>query len=111
MDEIQSKIMQALQEHKGFDNRIRRGDLCRQIGTSDRYMREEIEDLRTNHTDGAYICSSTDGGYYLARTLGDLDRYLSQDEKRAQHTLARTRRQRLRAGMAMSNVSLPITEG
>jgi hypothetical protein len=110
MDEIQSNIMAILQEHKGFDSRIKRADLCARLGTSDRWMRAEIEDLRMNYPGGAYICSSTDGGYYLALTLGDLDRYLSQDEHRAKKTLARISRQRLRAGMAIINVSLPVQE-
>jgi len=94
--QIQKHIIDILEEHKGHSSRIRRGDLLRQVNfklsvyfqtdlfaLSDRKMRNFIEALRTETSAGAWICSSHDGGYYLASSLSELDDYLSIERGRA----------------------------
>lgn len=83
---------------KGEANRITRGQLLwrvnqRGFAISDRTMRMMIADLRANDSDGAWIVSDTDGGYWLAESLAELDDCLRQDAHRAHEILARIKGQ------------------
>jgi uncharacterized protein YhdP len=83
---------------KGKNNRITRGQLLwrvnqRGFSISDRTMRLMIADLRANDSDGAWIVSDTDGGYWLAESLAELDDCLRQDAHRAHEILARIKGQ------------------
>ena len=83
---------------KGKNNRITRGQLLwrvnqRGFAISDRTMRMMIADLRANDSDGAWIVSDTDGGYWLAESLAELDDCLRQDAHRAHEILARIKGQ------------------
>jgi hypothetical protein len=115
LTELQATIVQVIAGHRGYDQRIGRVELCRQLSKSmgrpvrDREMRIAIEILRTNHPVGAYICATTRGGYWYAQTIEELNASLSQDERRAKKMLARLRRQRLRA-RSLTNQALTGTE-
>ena len=83
---------------KGEANRITRGQLLwrvnqRGFSISDRTMRLTIADLRTNDPDGAWIVSDTDGGYWIAESLCELDDCLRQDAHRAHEILGRIKAQ------------------
>ena len=83
---------------KGKNNRITRGQLLwrvnqRGFSISDRTMRLMIADLRANDSDGAWIVSDTDGGYWLAESLAELDDCLRQDAHRAHEILSRIKGQ------------------
>jgi uncharacterized protein YhdP len=83
---------------KGEANRITRGQLLwrvnqRGFAISDRTMRMMIADLRANDSDGAWIVSDTDGGYWLAESLAELDDCLRQDAHRAHEILSRIKGQ------------------
>lgn len=83
---------------KGEANRITRGQLLwrvnqRGFAISDRTMRMMIADLRANDSDGAWIVSDTDGGYWLAESLAELDDCLRQDAHRAHEILGRIKAQ------------------
>ena len=84
---------------KGEANRITRGQLLYRVNVicgfsiSDRTMRLTIADLRTNDPDGAWIVSDTDGGYWLAESLAELDDCLRQDAHRAHEILSRIKGQ------------------
>jgi hypothetical protein len=110
VDQLQSEILAVLAAHPDYDHRVKRKHLRTMLGVSDRWMRSVIEDLRVNTPEGAYICSSTDGGYWLTRSVMELDRSLAQDEQRAKRILIRISMQRLRARQAMTNTSLSIGE-
>jgi hypothetical protein len=65
----------------------------------DRAIRRSIEYLRGNVEGGAMICArmGKGGGYWVAQSEEELDKYLSADERRALTTLARCRIQRYNA--------------
>ena len=111
---LKQKILDLMRYYKGYETRVKRADMLRSVnvamrhGVTDRTMRRAIEELRYNNSEGAYICSSTDGGYYRARNATELNAYLDQDEKRAKMILARTSRQRQRAIGAMSQSELTM---
>lgn len=113
LNELQIKIIEIINNHIGFDNRISRKQLCIELGwrgfeIKDRNMREQIEFLRTKTEGGAYICSTTSGGYWRARDLDELEKYIGQDERRAKGILYRLNRQRARATRAMTLSSLEV---
>lgn len=68
-----------LQLHVGKDNKTPRTELCASAGYNDRKLREIIAQLRE---DGKLICN-TDGGYYLAQTLDEVEEYYWREKKRA----------------------------
>lgn len=77
---------------RGRENAIPARQLADMLGIRDtRYLRHLIARERRN---GAVILSSTDRlhyGYYLAADQADVDRYISQQAKRAQSTLTSIR--------------------
>ena len=82
----------------GQTNRVTRPQLLykvnrRGFSISDRMMRSVIADLRANDPDGAWICSDTDGGYWIAESLAELDDSLRQDAHRAHEILSRIKGQ------------------
>jgi hypothetical protein len=115
LTELQAQIIRIMTEHRGQEHRISRVELCRQLSKSmgrpvrDREMRIAIEVLRIEHPSGAYICSTTQGGYWYAESIDELEGYIAQDEHRAKRILARLRQQKLRA-RALVNRPLPGTE-
>jgi hypothetical protein len=109
---IEMMILHILRNHCGHDNRIRRSEILKILNNRlnvlhdqpihDRFMRGCIENLRRHDELGAWICSSLDGGYYMAETLDELRGYVLQEEGRAQKILAKTSRQRKVAGLPLS---------
>ena len=106
-ERIEAAVLDVLKKHRGKRRRLSRGNLRGLVvgrvhqRVSDRAMRNAIEQLRTNHRTGALICSTTQGGggYWLAENLGELDRYLRQDESRLREIAKRLRAQRKAAGL------------
>jgi hypothetical protein len=105
---IGKEILDILNNHRGKVHRIPRPELLREPNLRleephhDRFMRATIEYLRRHTEKGAWICSSLDGGYYLAETLDELRDYVLQEEGRAKKILAKTSRQRKVAGLPLS---------
>jgi hypothetical protein len=105
---IDRVILAILGEHQGLDNRISRADLLREVNEAidepihDRRMRGHIEELRRHSEEGAWICSSLDGGYFLAGTLQELQTYLDSEESRLAHLAKKIARQRKVAGLPLS---------
>lgn len=114
--QIELAVLQVLNDHRGFENRVSRTRLQALVSVvvnqmvRDREMREAIERLRATKPEGAYICSTTSGGYWMATSIQELENYLAQDERRAKRTLMRISRQRMRAGKALTNVPLMTIE-
>ncbi len=96
--ELQQAILMQLSGHRGPERRIGRKDLLaairEKLSTSDREMRAAIEDLRREHAHGAWICADLRGGYFMARDEGEIEAFLSSDERRAQRLLERVHLQR-----------------
>jgi hypothetical protein len=117
LTDLESSILSILANHRGVENRIKRADMLRVVNmalkrrVTDRKMRAAIEQLRSDHLEGAFICSTTDGGYYRARNTEELNAYLKQDEKRAKMILSRISRQRQRATTALTQTPLPMRGG
>lgn len=104
---IQEGIMEILKQHVGKNKKISRpallGELLKRgIQIDDRTMRENIEFLRTKVTAGAFICSSTSGGYWLAKNLAEVLEYCDQDARRAKMILGRINKQRQRVTRAIT---------
>jgi hypothetical protein len=95
MDDLCQDILSLLCQ--GEDQRVARGDLLRILRQrgyclkDDRLIREAIEELRCR-PEGAYICSSPRGGYYIG-TFEDVKRYLKSENSRANSLKRRTRLQ------------------
>jgi hypothetical protein len=111
LNELQLTILEIINNHIGYDNRISRQLLCKELlwrgfEIKDRNMREQIEFLRSKAPGGAYICSTTAGGYWRAKDMAELTAYIEQDRRRAKMILARLRNQEMRASKAMTMVSL-----
>ena len=94
-------ILEVLSAHRGEENRISRSLLRILIPDflSDRSLRKYIEELRTTDKQGAWICASLKGGYFLARNLKELEKFTGSDHRRAINTLIRVRKQRKAAGL------------
>ena len=98
----------------GESNRISRKHLLHRVNThltirdlprtSDRTMRNMIEELRQTK-DGALICASPRGGYFMARNKHELDEHLRGDENRIKSLGQRIRKQRLAAGLALTKLT------
>jgi hypothetical protein len=105
---IARTLLTILAEHQGPQKRIKRTTLRQECGRrmglaiSDRVMRRSLEELRSGHPRGAWICSDTEdgGGYFEARDLRELESYLDADEARIVHLAQRIRAQRKAAGLA-----------
>jgi len=113
LTDLHLAILEIINNHIGFDARISRQQLRNELiwrgfEVKDRNMREQIEFLRTRAPGGAYICSTTSGGYWRARDLDELEKYIGQDERRAKGILYRLNRQRARATRAMTLSSLEV---
>jgi hypothetical protein len=108
---VKQVILHVLLGCIGEKKRIPRGELLHQINRrlfrkamlnnqdsyhklTDRQMRAYLEWLRANDPQGALICSSLKGGYFLARDARELEANLSSDENRAKKTLRRISRQK-----------------
>ncbi len=109
-DQAREEILTILNKHTGHNVRVSRVELLQRINfrlsivmpadrnyVSDRLMRNLIEELRTKTTAGSMICSSLDGGYFMAADLEELETYLATEEGRAKSLLKRTRNQRKHA--------------
>lgn len=102
MSPLHIAVIKILIRHRGYENRIKRADLLDQVN-----RRLEIEWLRTYHKAGAYICSSTAGGYWMAATEKELRKFLQQDRDRAVKLFFRTSQQARSAGLELAgNVRL-----
>ena len=78
----------------GKANAVTRQELVRQIGLSDRKVREMIECARR---DGALIINSQDGaGYYLSDDLHDLRHQYTRNNNRAMSILVQQKHLRRR---------------
>ena len=80
-------VVRLLQSRIGEENRISRSRLLNEVqqicpDVSDRVLRMAIEFARKSAGDGSRICSTTRGGYYLAKDRDELCRYLAQDWSR-----------------------------
>lgn len=106
---IQIAILKALENYLGAGNRISKKNLIiavnlllftlvpmheRPYKVSDRSLRLAIEWLRRYHPEGAKICSSLAGGYFIARSANELEEYLTPDNNRALNILARNSAQK-----------------
>ncbi|MBW8034858.1 MAG: hypothetical protein FVQ79_04230 [Planctomycetes bacterium] len=109
---VKVRIIFVLSKHSGEENRISRSELLSKVrrliyskkhgSLSDRKLRMFIEELRTTDTDGAWICASLKGGYFLARDLKELEWFTDSDFRRALNTLTRVRKQRAAASLLVS---------
>jgi len=114
LTDLHLAILEIINNHIGFDARISRQQLRAEliwkgfVDIKDRNMREQIEFLRARTPGGAYICSTTSGGYWRAKDLDELEQYIGQDERRAKGILYRLNRQRARATRAMTLSSLEV---
>ena len=105
---IEEHIVTILQNHISINNRISSKDLLMKLNvvirTTNRNMRQAIENLRQQEQ-GALICSTTKngGGYFLATTKAELENYLRQDEHRCLEMWQRIRKQRQAAGLNLSD--------
>jgi len=62
---------------------------------TDRQVRKAIENLRGNHPEGAWICSSTDEpGYWFANTEAEIEAAQAEDLSRIQATGAKVENRR-----------------
>ncbi len=110
--EFKQTILKVLRNHRGEENRISRKDLLRYVGNqyhyqimirlTDRSLRKNIEELRTTDKQGAWICASLKGGYFIARDIKELEKFTGSDHRRAINTLIRVRKQRKAAGLLVS---------
>lgn len=112
MDSVQRHILNILRSRQGKSAKISRRQLREEVSSwsgrnvSDREMRQAIEELRTDNSDGAMICASLSGGYYTARDLVELDEALRSDESRIRKIAQRIRKQRQRAGLRAGQLEL-----
>jgi len=103
---LKTCVLKIIGSHVGCINRVERKKLLKILArdygivVSDRIMRRAIEELRDTDPDGAKICSSLDGGYYMAANVTELERYLNTDLSRAVKILKRVNRQRRVAGLS-----------
>lgn len=68
---------------------------CGFVDVTDRQVRKAIEDLRANHSDGPWICSSSEEpGYFWATTEGDIEAAQAEDLSRMQATGAKVENRR-----------------
>lgn len=95
MDDLCQDVLSLLRQ--GEQNRVTRGELLSHLRKKgyylkdDRLIRVAIEELRCQ-PEGAYICSSPRGGYYIG-TFEDVKRYLKSENSRANSLKRRTRLQ------------------
>ena len=101
-DLAKAQILRILEIHQGVNARISKVELLRGVNRaifnpkdhiSDRRMRIFINQLRTETTAGALICSSLDGGYYMATSTRELDAFLQTEKNRAKSIYTRVRHQ------------------
>jgi len=102
------QILNILSAQRGPQMRMLRSELLeelqrRMVDVADREMRAAIEELRSAHPQGAWICADMRGGYFMARDEEELGHYLQSDENRAAHLLQRVRNQRATAGLQSSS--------
>lgn len=94
--EIENAILEILQDHVGFDDRIRRLELLAALRykleyrIGDRLMRRSIESLR-NTVRGCNIVATNEsrGGYFIAADPDELSRFLAADHAHAINILSR----------------------
>ena len=94
--EIENSILEILQDHVVFDDRIRRLELLAALRyrleyrVNDRSMRRCIESLR-NTVRGCRIVATNEsrGGYFIASDLDELSRFLAADHAHAINVLSR----------------------
>ena len=114
----QIAVLEAFADHRGYENRISRTDLRELVAektnapVNDRGLREAIEHLRRWHPQGGYICSTTSGGYWMAKSDRELEAFLNQERDRALKIWKRVRQQAKSAGLELSgNVRLVEVQG
>lgn len=88
------QILNALQY--GEENAKTRLQLCCELGTNDRNVRQAIEDARREETeDGPFIVNSCGGrGYFLTRNADEIERHYRGERARAMSILVRTKGER-----------------
>lgn len=124
--EVRHTIIKIMLSHQGESKRIPRGLLLQEINQdlfrramlsgkdeatqlTDRQMRGALEWLRANDPEGALICSSLKGGYFLAKDQAELEENLAADESRAYTTLQRISAQRRAARANISpQLEMPL---
>lgn len=95
MDDLCQDVLSLLRH--GEQNRITRPELMRLLRLKgyllkdDRLIRAAIEELRCQ-PEGAYICSTPKGGYFIG-TFADVKNYLKSENSRANSLKRRTRLQ------------------
>lgn len=100
IDEPARTILHILASHIGPKHAITRGELLTLVNAeldteyaSDRAIRNAIEELRSTHKDGAFICANypSDGepGYFLARDEDEAREFMKPDYARANNLLSR----------------------
>lgn len=109
---IEQQALAILDGHRGEMQRITRQELLRQINiylesaglplTHDRFMRIVLEHLRGYSVEGAWICSTLKGGYFMAATKEELDEHLKNELSRVKHLLKKIGRQRKVAGLPLA---------
>lgn len=69
---IKSLVLAVLQEFRRSGYSLSRQDLCARVGTSDRVLRAAVAELRR---DGHLVVAEETGGYQLARSWDEVERY------------------------------------
>src|SRR3972149_5526966 len=93
-DSLEATILAHLRAYPG--RRFTRADLvyrmktCGFVDVSDRQVRKAIENLRANHPDGGWICSSSDEpGYHWAQKDAEIEAAQAEDLSRRAATGAK----------------------
>lgn len=126
-------LLEILAVHKGPDNKISSRDLQLQLSAyliteqlkigfwdkngqivsnnfiNERKMRDLLTWLRANNMEGGqWIVAHTSGGYFTARNLKELKKYLAPDMKAARSHYYRTGRQLKNAGLDISTQQMEL---
>ena len=96
---LEDTILMQLKANPG--HRFTRSELvwrmktCGFVDVSDRQVRKAIEDLRANHPEGPWICSSSEEpGYFWATKEADIEAAQAEDLSRIQATGAKVENRR-----------------
>ena len=94
-DSLEDALLATLRKHVGSEHAVSREQLIWLMNTSgfdvgDRQMRKALENLRSAHPEGGWICSSSEtSGYWWGQTEDEIRAANAEDASRIQATSAK----------------------